>query len=108
MKQLCDQGASSSSLSQATIHKTHQDFDQVFGDGEHKEAQLLPTQGRCLILLQSMDDSPPTEPGLCNGAYMQAHKENNPTNTQEPQTPNCLYLRPATTNYQGGHDLLDL
>jgi Reverse transcriptase (RNA-dependent DNA polymerase) len=41
------------------------------------------------------------------GAYVQAHTEPNPTNSQHPRTLDCIYLRYVDNN-QGGHHLLDL
>jgi hypothetical protein len=41
------------------------------------------------------------------GAYVQAHHEPDPKNTQHPRTLDCVYLR-YTDNDQGGHHLLDL
>ena len=41
------------------------------------------------------------------GTYVQAHNENNPTNTMAPRALDCIYLRPVY-NQQGGHELLDL
>jgi len=41
------------------------------------------------------------------GAYVQAHEEPSPTNTQHPRTIDCIYLR-YLSNKQGGHELLNL
>ena len=41
------------------------------------------------------------------GTYVQAHNENNPTNTMATRALDCIYLRPIY-NQQGGHELLDL
>ena len=41
------------------------------------------------------------------GAYVQAHHENNPTNTNAARTIDAIYLRP-NNNMQGGHELLNL
>ena len=41
------------------------------------------------------------------GTYVQAHTEPSPSNTQDPRTLDCLYMR-FTNNSQGGHELLDL
>ena len=41
------------------------------------------------------------------GTYVQAHNENNPTNTMAARALDCIYLRPIY-NQQGGHELLDL
>jgi hypothetical protein len=38
------------------------------------------------------------------GSYVQAHKEPDPSNTQLPQTLDCIYLR-YVDNDQGGHHL---
>jgi hypothetical protein len=40
------------------------------------------------------------------GSYIQAHQEPTHTNTQHPQTLDCIYLR-YVDNQQGGHHLLD-
>ena len=39
--------------------------------------------------------------------YVQAQQENNPTNTQEPRSLDCISLR-YVSNQQGGRGLLDL
>jgi Reverse transcriptase (RNA-dependent DNA polymerase) len=41
------------------------------------------------------------------GAYVQAHTEPDPTNSQHPRTLDCIYLRYVDNN-QGGHHLLDI
>lgn len=41
------------------------------------------------------------------GAYVQAHEEPNPSNTNAPRTLDCIYLR-YNDNLQGGHQLLHL
>ena len=41
------------------------------------------------------------------GAYVQANNQLQPTNTNTPQTINCMHLRP-TNNHQGRHELMDL
>ena len=41
------------------------------------------------------------------GTFVQAHNENNPTNTMAPRALDCIYLRPVYSQ-QGGHELLDL
>ena len=41
------------------------------------------------------------------GAYVQANQENNPSNTNAPQTIDAIYLRPLN-NKQGGHELMNL
>jgi hypothetical protein len=41
------------------------------------------------------------------GTYVQANNDPNPTNTNEPRTLDCIYLR-YNDNIQGGHDLLHL
>ena len=40
------------------------------------------------------------------GAYVQAHTQQNPTNSNEPRTLDAIYLRPATDG--NGHELMDL
>jgi len=41
------------------------------------------------------------------GTYVQAHNEPTHTNSQQPRTLDCIYLR-FINNKQGGHELLDL
>ena len=41
------------------------------------------------------------------GTYVQAHNEPDPSNTLQPRTLDCIYLR-YNANHQGGHELLDL
>ena len=41
------------------------------------------------------------------GAYVQAHQENHPTNTNAPRTIDAIYLRPLH-NMQGGHEVMNL
>ena len=41
------------------------------------------------------------------GTYVQAHNENNPTNSMEARALDCIYLRPVY-NQEGGHEILDL
>lgn len=41
------------------------------------------------------------------GTYVQAHQEPSPTNTQEPRSLDCIYMR-FLNNKQGGHEILDL
>ena len=38
------------------------------------------------------------------GQYVQAHTQPNPTNTQEPRTLDCIYMRPT----ESGHEVYDL
>jgi len=40
-------------------------------------------------------------------SYVQAHNEPNPSNSQEPRSLDCIYLR-SLSNAQGGHELYDL
>ena len=41
------------------------------------------------------------------GDFLQANKENDPTNNTAPQTIDAIYLRPMR-NKQGGHELMNL
>jgi len=41
------------------------------------------------------------------GAYVQAHEDKNPKNTQEQRTLDCIYLRPTDSD-QVGHEVLNL
>jgi hypothetical protein len=40
--------------------------------------------------------------------FVQAHDEPVPANTLQPRTLDCIYLRPATNNVQGGHEVYNL
>ena len=42
------------------------------------------------------------------GAYVQACRENNPTNTNAPRTIDGIYLGPDTESSQGGHKVMNL
>ena len=42
------------------------------------------------------------------GTYVQAHQENNPTNTNAARTVDAMYLGPEFENDQGGHKCMDL
>jgi hypothetical protein len=40
--------------------------------------------------------------------FVQAHDEPVPSNTLQPRTLDCIYLRPAANNVQGGHEVHNL
>ncbi len=40
------------------------------------------------------------------GAYVQAHEDPHPKNSQQPRTLDCIYLRPSATGH--GHDVLNV
>ena len=42
------------------------------------------------------------------GAFVQAHHEPSPTNTNESRTIDAIYLQPVEDNMQGGHKVFNL